>query len=63
MLNSIDEDDAIRRYVHPQSPGRCRRCGGRFNDIAWISYEEYPGAGRTSKEPVSPCCHAGYEED
>lgn len=39
----------------------CDRCGKTFRKVAWISYTEYPGAS-PQKEPVSPCCHAGYTE-
>ena len=44
-----------------KNPGFCKRCGGGFDDIAWKAYREYAGASE-QREPVSPCCLAGYED-
>lgn len=41
---------------------RCLKCNQFFQEVAWISYQEYAGASY-QKEPVSPCCHSQYEDD
>lgn len=38
-------------------------CDGRFKEVAWIYYREYPDASALNKEAVSPCCSASYVDD